>query len=127
MFENITVDNSWSFVECSAKDTNYLTHSYYTYPAKFIPQLASRLIAEHSQKGGIVIDPFMGSGTTIVESIVNQRIGIGADINEIAYLVAKVKNTPINSVELATELLQLEKVLKSSTNEKRSFYLERAY
>lgn len=85
--------------------------------------MASRLIIEHSQKGDIVIDPFMGSGTTIVESIVNQRIGIGTDINEIAYLVAKAKTTPIKSTELAKELLQLEVDLKNRTNGKRDFYL----
>ena len=127
MFDNITIDKSWSFTDCSVKDTSYITHSYYTYPAKFIPQLASRLIVEHSQKGEIIIDPFMGSGTTILESIVNERIGIGTDINEIAYLVAKVKTTPIKSTELAQELLQLEMDLRSHTNGKRDFYLEKAY
>ncbi|TAE75067.1 MAG: hypothetical protein EAZ85_03215 [Bacteroidetes bacterium] len=76
MLGNIFVDKSWSFTDCSVKDTSYITHSYYTYPAKFIPQLASRLILEHSQKGDIVIDPFMGSGTTILESIVNERVAI---------------------------------------------------
>ena len=38
----------------------------------------------------------MGSGTTIVEAIVNNRIGIGTDINEIATLISKVKTTPID-------------------------------
>lgn len=127
MFDNAIIDKSWSFINCSIKDTSYITHSYYTYPAKFIPQLASRLIKEHSQKGEIIIDPFMGSGTTIVESIVNERIGIGTDINEIAYLVAKVKTTPIKTIELAHELLQLEIDLKNRANEKKDFYLEKAY
>jgi DNA modification methylase len=72
MFDNATIDKSWSFMECSVK----ITHSYYTYPAKFIPQLASRLIVKYSQKGKIVIDPFMGSGTTILESIMNERVGM---------------------------------------------------
>ena len=59
----------------------------------FIPQLAARIIHEHTDKGDIVIDPFMGSGTTIVEALVNQRIGIGVDINEIASLITKAKTT----------------------------------
>lgn len=108
MLNDIVIDKSWSFTGCSVKDTSYITHSYYTYPAKFIPQLASRLIVEHSQKGDVIIDPFMGSGTTILESIVNERITIGTDINEIAYLVAKVKTTPIKPTELAQEFLNLE-------------------
>ncbi len=86
----------WSFSDKTIKDTAYITHGYYTYPAKFIPQLASRIITQYSDKGDVVIDPFMGSGTTIVEALVNDRIGIGTDINEIAVLVSKVKTTPID-------------------------------
>lgn len=127
MFTEKNIDNSWSFKNCSVKDTSYITHSYYTYPAKFIPQLASRLIKEHSQIGDIVVDPFMGSGTTIVESIVNQRIGIGTDINEIAYLVTMVKTTPIKPIELAQELIQIERDLKNRLNEQRNFFLKKAY
>jgi hypothetical protein len=127
MLNDIVIDKSWSFTDCSVKDTSYITHSHYTYPAKFIPQLASRLILEHSQKGDIIIDPFMGSGTTVLESIVNERIGIGTDINEIAYLVAKVKTTPIKSTELAQEFLNLEIDLKNYTNGKKDFYIEKAF
>jgi len=127
MFDHLIIDKSWSFSECSPKDTSYITHGYYTYPAKFIPQLASRLIREHSHKGDIIADPFMGSGTTVLESIVNERIGIGTDINEIAYLVAKVKTTPLKSTEVAKELLQLEIDLKSRTNGKKDLYLEKSY
>ncbi|MFN0203609.1 MAG: DNA methyltransferase [Bacteroidia bacterium] len=122
----IAIDKSWSFSECSIKDTSYITHSYYTYPAKFIPQLASRLIREYSEKGDIIIDPFMGSGTTIVESIVNERIGIGTDINEIAHLVAQVKITPISPIELTQTFTNLELELRSRTNGKKDFYLEKA-
>jgi len=45
----------------------------------------------------------MGSGTTVIEAIVNSRIGIGTDINEIANLIAKVKTTPIDNLTLAEE------------------------
>ncbi len=113
---NIPIDDSWSFSEKTIKDTSYLTHGYYTYPAKFIPQLASRLISEYSREGDIIVDPFMGSGTTVVESIVNNRIGIGTDINDIAYLIAKVKTTPIQSMKLLQEFHQLEIDLRGRMN-----------
>ncbi|MDR1450967.1 MAG: site-specific DNA-methyltransferase [Helicobacteraceae bacterium] len=96
----IPIDYSWAFSDKTIKDTSYITHGYYTYPAKFIPQLASKLINDYSEKNDIVIDPFMGSGTTIVESLVNSRVGIGTDINEIAYLLSKVKTTALNTSEL---------------------------
>ncbi len=110
------IDYSWSFSDKTIKDTSYITHGYYTYPAKFIPQLAERLIKENSAEGDMVIDPFMGSGTTIIEAIVNSRIGIGTDINEIANLIAKVKTTPIDNLTLTEEYCKLEKDLTKRMN-----------
>lgn len=110
------IDYSWSFSEKTIKDTSYITHGYYTYPAKFIPQLASRLINEYSSEGDIIIDPFMGSGTTVVEAIVNNRIGIGTDINDIAYLIAKVKTTPIQAMKLLQEFNKIEIDLRGRMN-----------
>jgi hypothetical protein len=43
---HLPVDASWSFSNCTRKQTRYITHGYYSYPAKFIPQLAARLIKE---------------------------------------------------------------------------------
>ena len=104
----VPIDYSWSFSNKTQKDTNYITHGIYTYPAKFIPQLASRLICEYSNIGDSVLDPMMGSGTTIVESLVNNRIAFGSDINEISYLVAKVKAKPQNTGTLKGQMLMLQ-------------------
>lgn len=112
----IPIEYDWSFSDKTIKHTAYITHGYYTYPAKFIPQLASRIIKENSQNGDIVIDPFMGSGTTVVEAIVNNRIGIGTDINEIAVLLAKVKSTPIKYELLVNEFTNLIFKLNSKLN-----------
>lgn len=126
ILSNINVDKTWSFAEKTIKDTTYITHGYYTYPAKFIPQLASRLINELSNENDIVIDPFMGSGTTIVEAIVNKRIGIGTDINDIAYLLAKVKSTPIKPLVLMEELNKIEFDLQNRLNGQFDFYLKKS-
>ncbi len=107
ILSEIPITGDWSFSDKTIKDTTYITHGYYTYPAKFIPQLAARIIKENSNKGDIIIDPFMGSGTTIVESIVNNRIAIGVDINEVATLISKVKTTPINYNLLLNEFENL--------------------
>src|SRR5919109_2723053 len=93
--EKVVDDDSWSFREIDRLGTSYLSHSYHRYPAKFIPQLAARLIKENSQVGELVCDPFMGSGTTLVEAIVNDRRTYGTDINPVAVLITKAKTTPI--------------------------------
>ncbi len=112
----IPISHDWSFSDKTIKHTAYITHGYYTYPAKFIPQLAAKIITTHSKKNDIVIDPFMGSGTTIIEAIVNNRIGIGTDINEIAVLLAKVKSTPIDYNILANEYTNLMFILEHELN-----------
>ena len=110
-FSSIPLDYSWSFSDKTIKDTAYITHNYYTYPAKFIPQLVSKLINIYTNEKEIVADPFMGSGTTIIESLVNKRYACGTDINEIAYLISKVKSTPLDIELLKKEYLILEEKL----------------
>src|SRR4030067_2438375 len=122
----IPIDYSWSFANKTIKVTSYITHGYYTYPAKFMPQLASRLIKEHSNENDIVIDTFLGSGTTVVEAIVNNRIGIGTDINDIAYLIAKVKTTPIKTTELLQEYSKIEFDLQNQLNGQYDFFLKKS-
>ena len=100
-------DPSWSFEECTTKQTTALTHGYHKYPAKFIPPLAARLIKEYTQPGDLVGDPFMGSGTTLVEAIINNRRAIGTDINPVAWLISKAKTTPIDPGKLAESMARL--------------------
>ena len=115
-FSSIDIDYSWSFSDKTIKDTAYITHNYYTYPAKFIPQLAARLINTYSNEYDTIVDPFMGSGTTIVESLVNNRYAFGVDINEIAYLISKVKTTPIDIKLLEKEYNILSNKLFENKN-----------
>ncbi len=106
--DRIAPDPSWAFAEATRAQTRYITHGYYTYPAKFIPQLAARLIRELTKEDEMVVDPFMGSGTTIVEAMVQGRVGVGVDINPVAYLVARAKATPLEptALERVYETLQ---------------------
>lgn len=102
-FKNLNFDDSWTFEGCTQKDTKYITHGYHRYPAKFIPQLASRLINELTSYGNLVIDPFMGSGTALIEAKVLGRPSVGVDINPVAYLISKAKLTPIEPRALDKE------------------------
>lgn len=101
------IDDSWSFRDASRSDTSYITHGYHKYPAKFIPQLAARLIRENSRPGDLVCDPFMGSGTTLVEALVNGRRAYGTDINPVAALISRAKTTPIEPERLSAAVQRL--------------------
>lgn len=62
-----THTDSWDFREANTKE---FTHTYHTYPAMMIPQIARRLLQEYRPEGKfeLVFDPYMGSGTTLVEA-----------------------------------------------------------
>ncbi len=83
-----------------SNDQSYLTHGIHKFPAKFFPELPRYLIRKYSQIGDTVLDPMCGSGTVVLESMLNNRIGIGIDIDPIARLITKVKTTPINPERL---------------------------
>ena len=79
--------------------TQYLTHKFHSYPARFIPQIPLTFIKLFTKEGDTVLDPMCGGGTTLVESFLNNRNSIGNDFNPLATLITKVKITPISDNE----------------------------
>ena len=49
-FTGLTTDPEWAFAHLTQAQTSYATHGYHRYPAKFIPQLAARLIEDYSHQ-----------------------------------------------------------------------------
>lgn len=86
------VRESWEYVDA---DTQHLTHNIHRYSGKFIPQIAARTIALLTRPGELVIDPYCGSGTTLVECALLGRRAVGVDLSPLAVLVARVKITPV--------------------------------
>ena len=93
--------NEWDFRGC---DTQYGTHGIHTYVAAMIPQLAQRLIDRYVPKKGVVLDPFCGGGSVLVESVSSGRFAIGRDVNELAVLISKAKTTRIDESKARTIL-----------------------
>lgn len=87
-------DYSWDFKN---SNTKYGTHGMHTYPAMMIPQIAKRLIDEYGNNAKTMLDPFMGTGTSLVEAKLHHSFkhAYGVDINPLARLIGKVKTTPI--------------------------------
>lgn len=77
-----------------------LTHNFYRYPARFSPQFARAAIEVFSEPGDVVLDPFMGSGTTLVEASALGRHSLGSDISALAVFLARVKTTPLSEKDL---------------------------
>ncbi len=80
------------------------TRTFYSYPAKFLSKLPHGLIKRFSKKNDLVFDPFVGGGTTGLETMLLERQFIGYDLNPFAIMVSNVKTTYLNSETLQVHL-----------------------
>ncbi len=101
------VDLSEELGRYIGKQVSYATHGIHRYPAKFIPQIPRFCLESFSKVGDDVLDPFMGSGTTLLESYILGRNSYGVDIHPLARLIAKVKTTPVSPDHLESLSEQL--------------------
>ena len=85
-------DESWDFREA---DTKEYTHCFHTYPAMMIPQIARKLLNQYGVEGGWLLDPYCGTGTSLVEASLFGMHSVGCDINPLVRLIAIAKSTPI--------------------------------
>lgn len=94
-------------------DSSYASHNFHAFAAKFPPQLP-RLFIEHlTSPLDLVLDPMVGSGTTVVEAILAGRRGIGYDIDHLALHLARIKTS---GIEQARVRVLINKVISSAIN-----------
>lgn len=84
--KNLELNTSKSF-----ETRNLPIHRWYPYLEGFSPLLVKDLIEKYTEKGDLVFDPFVGSGTTLVEALKLERVAKGLDLNPLAVLMSRVK------------------------------------
>lgn len=131
-------DLNWrlSFDQLREKDTTKHVHRLHPYKGKFIPQLVEYFIDTHTdefktksyfKQGDIILDPFAGSGTTLVQAKEMGIHAIGVDISKFNWMITVVKlldydftslekdvhsiNTAISSYEADNKLIAFESEL----------------
>ena len=105
--KNLGNDLNWtlSFDHLREKDTTKHVHRLHPYKGKYIPQLVEYFIDAHIdnfkkeayfKRGDIILDPFLGSGTTLIQSLEMGIHSIGIDVSEFNCMIASCKATRYN-------------------------------
>jgi len=101
------------------KNIDRYTHLIHTYPAKLLVHIPYFFLnnSVFSKKNDNVLDPFNGSGTVLLESILSNRNAFGADANPLARLIAEVKVSKLDTKELT---VATKKIVSAARKYKKS-------
>jgi len=114
------IDFSWDFTTSNTKE---YTHCYHSYPAMMIPQIARRIIKEYlPKKSSLIFDPYLGSGTSLVEARLNHLNSIGTDLNPLARLISESKSNIFN---VETIIKDFNKIKQNILNYNKSIILDK--
>ncbi len=128
-------DLNWklSFSEYKEKETTKHVHRLHPYKGKFIPQLVEYFLDQHTdnfktevffKQGDIVLDPFCGSGTTLVQANELGMHAIGIDISEFNSLISNVKICKYDLFELQNYINEITRKLKQYLIDKNNIAFE---
>lgn len=86
------INSEFKSVLDSVKEEDRLgVHSFHRYYGKLIPAIPRAAIREFTNEGDVVFDPFVGSGTTAVETLYAERNFVGVEINPLSVLISNIK------------------------------------
>jgi hypothetical protein len=104
IYAGLDLDLSWSERDLPERIRTKHVHRLHPYLGKYIPQLVEELFRRHVPAGGRVLDPFAGSGTTLVQALESGLDSTGVDIAAFNCLLMGVKTTAHNPFVLEREL-----------------------
>lgn len=128
-------DLNWhlSFDQYKEAETTKHVHRLHPYKGKFIPQLVEYFLDNHTdefkqkvffQKGDIVLDPFAGSGTTLVQANELEMHAVGIDISAFNALINNCKVMKYDFSDIQHEINRISKVLKTYIANTRTLEFE---
>lgn len=117
-------DLNWalSFDHLREQDTTKHVHRLHPYKGKFIPQLVQYFIDDHTDEfkedvyfrtGDVILDPFSGSGTTLVQAHEMDIHSIGIDISHFNCMIAETKLLAYDIVSLDNEIKKIRQAIAS--------------
>ena len=126
--EKLGEDINWglSFDHLKEADTTKHVHRLHPYKGKFIPQLVEYFLDDHTddfkktvyfQPGDIVLDPFCGSGTTLVQANELGMHAVGVDVSAFNALISNIKVEKHSLLDVQSALNEITRVLKRLSSE----------
>src|SRR2546430_7399873 len=104
LYRDLELDLSWSERDLPERERTKHVHRLHPYLGKFIPQLVEILLARYFRPGQHVVDPFAGSGTTLVQALESGLDATGVDIAAFNCLLMDVKTREHNPFVLERDL-----------------------
>jgi len=104
LYAGLDLDLSWSEQDLPERERTKHVHRLHPYLGKYIPQLVEELFRRHVPPRGRVLDPFAGSGTTLVQALESGHDSAGVDIAAFNCLLMRVKTTAHNPFGLERDL-----------------------
>src|ERR1700679_2929164 len=104
LYADLDLELSWSERQLPEREGTKHVHRLPPYLGKFIPQLVEELFRRHVPAGGRVLDPFAGSGTTLVQALESGLDSVRDDIAMVNRLVMGVKTRDVTPFVLEREL-----------------------
>jgi DNA modification methylase len=102
---------NWREKELPEKERTKHVHRLHPYLGKYIPQLVETFLRKYFSAGQIVLDPFCGSGTTLVQANELGINSIGYDVSAFNVMLCRVKTDQYNLLKVRKEILDiLEKI-----------------
>jgi hypothetical protein len=114
LYRELDLDLSWSERDLPERVRTKHVHRLHPYLGKFVPQLVEALLARHLPRARRVLDPFAGSGTTLVQALEDGRDATGVDVAAFNCLLMEVKTRRYN-------LFTLERDLRDSLRRLKTF------
>jgi hypothetical protein len=127
LYADIDLALSWSERELPERERTKHVHRLHPYLGKFIPQLVEILLSRYFRPGQHVLDPFAGSGTTLVQALESGLDATGVDVAAFNCLLMEVKTLSYNPFVLEQELRAAHARIGETTSARPSAYLRRWY
>lgn len=105
------LDTELGFYDVPERERTKHVHRLHSYLGKFIPQLVEWFLSRYFKEDNIILDPFMGSGTTLVQGNELKMHTIGVDISKFNCLIARAKTQKYDIKKARRDILTAEERL----------------